>query len=71
MKFSCNSGRTSALLMGCQVSACAELSLQERGMTREANTRRVWTKPYFKRLGEIKDVAGAQGAGAQGAGVKT
>jgi hypothetical protein len=30
-----------------------------------------WTKPQVKRLGEIKDVAGAQGAGAQGAGAKT
>ena len=40
-------------------------------MTRETTTRRVWTKPHFKRLGEIKDVAGAQGAGAQAAGTKT
>ena len=30
-----------------------------------------WTKPEIKRLGEIKDVAGAQGAGAQGGGTKT
>ena len=30
-----------------------------------------WVKPEIKRLGEIKDVAGAQGAGTQAAGVKT
>ena len=30
-----------------------------------------WTKPELKRLGEMKDVKGAQGAGAQAAGVKT
>ncbi|HKX91513.1 MAG TPA: hypothetical protein VJM15_03710 [Sphingomicrobium sp.] len=40
-------------------------------MTREIPQRKVWTKPQLKRLGEIKDVAGAQGAGAQGAGTKT
>jgi hypothetical protein len=32
---------------------------------------RVWAKPEIRRLGEIKDVAGAQGAGTQGAGTKT
>jgi hypothetical protein len=30
-----------------------------------------WTKPQIRRLGKIKNVAGAQGAGAQGAGTKT
>ena len=40
-------------------------------MTTETTRRQVWTKPEIKRLGEIKDVAGAQGAGAQGAGAKT
>lgn len=30
-----------------------------------------WTNPEIRRLGKIKDVAGAQGAGAQGAGAKT
>ena len=36
------------------------------------NTKRtVWTKPQIKRLGEIRDVASAQGAGPQGAGAKT
>lgn len=30
-----------------------------------------WTKPHFKRLGKMKDVKGAQGAGAQAAGAKT
>jgi hypothetical protein len=30
-----------------------------------------WTKPGLKRLGEIKDVANAQGAGTQAAGAKT
>ena len=33
--------------------------------------RKKWIKPELKRLGEIKDVGGAQGAGAQAAGVKT
>lgn len=32
---------------------------------------RDWTKPEVRRLGDIKDIAGAQGAGAQGAGTKT
>jgi hypothetical protein len=40
-------------------------------MTRETTKRKVWTKPQLTRLGEIKDVAGAQGVGAQGAGTKT
>ncbi len=31
----------------------------------------LWTKPKLRNLGELKDVAGAQGAGAQGAGTKT
>lgn len=45
--------------------------LQERGMITETAKPKVWTRPQIKRLGEIKDVAGAQGAGAQAAGVKT
>lgn len=40
-------------------------------MTKVATSSRVWTKPEFKRLGEIKDVANGQGAGPQAAGVKT
>jgi hypothetical protein len=32
---------------------------------------KVWTKPLFKRLGELKDIRGAQGAGDQAAGLKT
>jgi hypothetical protein len=32
---------------------------------------KAWTKPQLKRLGTIKDVAGAQGAGAQGNAAKT
>ena len=32
---------------------------------------KAWRKPEIKRLGEIKDVAGAQGAGGQAAGTKT
>jgi len=32
---------------------------------------KTWTKPQIKRLGRIKEVAGAQGAGPQGAGAKT
>ena len=33
--------------------------------------KKTWAKPRLRRLGEIKDVAAAQGAGAQGAGAKT
>ena len=40
-------------------------------MNREAVSSKEWTKPEVRRLGQIKDVAGAQGAGAQGAGTKT
>lgn len=32
---------------------------------------RAWTKPELKRLGEIKDVANAQGNGDQAATTKT
>ena len=40
-------------------------------MTKDRIKSKQWTKPQLKRLGEIKDVAGAQGAGAQGGGLKT
>ena len=40
-------------------------------MQKEAVKARKWSKPEVRRLGQIKDVAGAQGAGAQGAGTKT
>jgi hypothetical protein len=40
-------------------------------MSKETVRPRAWTKPEIRRLGEIKDVAGAQGAGTQGAGAKT
>jgi hypothetical protein len=40
-------------------------------MTNEITKRREWTKPEIKRLGEVKNVAGAQGAGAQAGGFKT
>ena len=33
-------------------------------MTQEA-AKKAWTKPKLKRLGEINDVAGGQGAGPQ------
>jgi hypothetical protein len=39
-------------------------------MTGKTPTKR-WSKPELKRLGEIKDIAGAQGAGAQAAATKT
>jgi hypothetical protein len=39
-------------------------------MTAKTTTKR-WSKPGLKRLGEIKDIAGAQGAGVQAGGVKT
>jgi hypothetical protein len=40
-------------------------------MVEERTSRRRWSKPELRRLGTIKDVSGAQGAGAQSAGVKT
>jgi len=49
----------------------ANHSARERGMTKETTRSKIWTKPEIRRLGEIKDVAGAQGVGAQGAGTKT
>ena len=39
-------------------------------MTVGTRTKR-WSKPELKRLGEIKDIAGAQGAGVQAGGFKT
>ena len=39
-------------------------------MAKEAK-RKIWNKPELKRLGELKHVAGAQGAGAQAAATKT
>lgn len=39
-------------------------------MTRDTR-KKPWDKPQLRRLGEIKDIAGAQGAGAQAAGTKT
>jgi hypothetical protein len=40
-------------------------------MKKDAATRQAWTKPGLRRLGAMKDVAGAQGAGAQGNAAKT
>ena len=40
-------------------------------MNKEVAKRKVWTKPEITRLGEVRDVSGAQGAGAQAAGAKT
>jgi hypothetical protein len=40
-------------------------------MFKKAVKLRVWTKPDIRRLGGIKDVAGAQGPGGQGNGAKT
>ena len=40
-------------------------------MKKDAVNQRVWIKPEIRRLGTIKDVAGAQGAGTQGGGTKT
>jgi hypothetical protein len=40
-------------------------------MTMQGGKPRKWSKPELRRLGKIKDVANAQGAGAQGAGAKT
>jgi hypothetical protein len=44
---------------------------RELGMKKDAVNQRVWIKPEIRRLGTIKDVAGAQGAGTQGGGTKT
>jgi len=49
----------------------AEIKLQERMMATKTAKAKSWTKPELKRLGEMKDVKGAQGAGAQAAGLKT
>ena len=46
-------------------------SVQELGMKQKSVRASDWKKPQIKKLGKIKDVAGAQGAGAQGAGTKT
>jgi hypothetical protein len=40
-------------------------------MKKESVVLRAWRKPEIRRLGEIRDVAGAEGAGAQGNGAKT
>lgn len=40
-------------------------------MRNETNSRKGWIKPKIRRLGKIKDVAGAQGAGDQAGGLKT
>jgi hypothetical protein len=45
--------------------------VEELGMKNDSIKPKAWTRPELRRLGEIKDVAGAQGAGAQGAGAKT
>lgn len=37
-------------------------------MTKDVTKSRVWTKPEIKRLGEIRDVAGAETPKAQAAG---
>ena len=37
-------------------------------MIRETTTRKKWTKPEIKRLGRIKDVAGAESPVDQGVG---
>lgn len=37
----------------------------------EKTTKKAWSKPEFKRLGEIKDVAGAQTPNAQASNVKS
>ena len=38
---------------------------------KKESSLRAWRKPEIRRLGEIRDVAGAEGAGAQGNGAKT
>ncbi len=40
-------------------------------MKEESRVLKGWTKPEIRRLGTIKDVAGAQTPGPQGAGAKS
>jgi hypothetical protein len=40
-------------------------------MSKETDANKVWKRPRIERLGVIRDVAGAQGAGAQAAATKT
>ena len=44
---------------------------RELGMRQKSVKPNEWSKPEIRRLGKIKDVAGAQGAGSQGGGTKT
>ena len=44
------------------------LSREELDVKNETIVQKLWTKPEFRRLGEIKDVAGAETPLAQGAG---
>jgi len=37
----------------------------------EKTTKKAWSKPEFKRLGEIKDVAGPQTPNSQAGNVKS
>jgi hypothetical protein len=61
----CNRRRT------CALSTAAYQLLKELGMKQKSVRPNDWTKPEIRRLGTIKDVAGAQGAGTQAAGLKT
>ena len=40
-------------------------------MSQVASHAKNWTKPQFKRLGQIRDVSGSQTPLSQGAGAKT
>lgn len=51
--------------------ACRQPVRWERGMRKKNHTHEGWKRPRIERLGVIKDVAGAQGAGVQAAGTKT
>ena len=41
-------------------AACARDLAWELGMKKQAGSSKRWTRPEVRRLGEIKDVAGAQ-----------
>lgn len=55
----------------CARTRAASTGRWEQAMKNDTNLRRSWRTPKIVRLGKIKDVAGAQGAGGQAAGLKT
>jgi hypothetical protein len=48
-----------------------QVELHSMSQQQKQSQGKSWTKPELTRLGQLADVANAQGAGAQGAGAKT